>query len=206
MDLDSIRINFNPEQLALLNICLAFLMFGVALDLKPANFKYLWQRPRLAAVGLTSQLLLLPVLTLLLIYAFQPPTSIALGMAIVAACPGGNVSNFAVHLAKANAALSILLTSITTVAALLVTPVYFLFMSRFIPGTEQLTGQISLSPGSMLLTIFQLILLPVTLGMLVNHHLPEFTDRIKKPVKTLSIVIFLGIHHLCCDRELRVHR
>ena len=192
MDIDSIRINFDPQQLAILNLCLAFLMFGVALELKPANFRYLLQRPRLAVVGLTSQLLLLPVLTLVLIYAFRPPTSIALGMAIVAACPGGNVSNFAVHLARANAALSIMLTSITTMAAILVTPAYFLLMSRFIPGAAGLAGQFSLSPGSMLVTILQLIVLPIAAGMLFNHHLPKLTDRVKKPVKLLSIVIFLG--------------
>ena len=192
MDIDSIRINFNPGQMMFLNVCLAFLMFGVALELKPANFKYLLQKPRLALIGLASQLLLLPLLTLLLIYTFRPPTSIALGMVIVAACPGGNVSNFAVHLAKANAALSILLTSITTIAAIVVTPAYFLLMSHFIPGTGQLSGQFSLSPGGMLITILQLIILPVAAGMSFNHFLPRLTEQLKKPVKILSIVVFLG--------------
>ena len=75
--IDAIKIHFNPEQLFILNICLAFLMFGVALDLKLNNFEVLFRKPKAPLVGLGSQLILLPVLTLLLIYLFQPPTSIA---------------------------------------------------------------------------------------------------------------------------------
>ncbi len=192
MEIDSVQINFNPEQLNVLNLCLAFLMFGVALELKLANFRYLLKHPKLAIVGLTSQLVLLPLLTLALIFLFRPPYSIALGMAIVAACPGGNVSNFAVHLAGANAALSVLLTSITTMASVVITPAYFLLLAYFVPGTGDVSSEISLSPIDMILTIVQLIILPLLLGMLFNHYLPGITDQIKKPVKILSILIFLG--------------
>jgi len=73
--IDSIQINFNPQQLFLLNICLAFLMFGVALDLRLDNFKKLLQQPKGPLVGLTSQLVLLPLLTLGLIALFRPPAS-----------------------------------------------------------------------------------------------------------------------------------
>jgi BASS family bile acid:Na+ symporter len=96
--IDAIKINFNPEQLTLLNICLAFIMFGVALDLRVDNFRELLRRPKAPLIGLSSQLLLLPLLTIGLIYLFRPAPSIALGMLLVSACPGGNVSNFAVHL------------------------------------------------------------------------------------------------------------
>lgn len=190
--LDSIRINFNPEQLGLLNLCLAFLMFGVALDLKINHFQELLDRPKSALVGLCSQLILLPLMTLGLIYIFQPPLSLALGMALVAACPGGNVSNYAVHLAGANTALSITLTSISTLAALVITPLYFVLLSAYIPGASTLTANLELHPSDMLWTMVKLIIIPLMIGMILAHRAPKTTAFIQKPVKFLSMAIFLG--------------
>ena len=190
--IDSIKINFNPDQLLLLNVLLAFLMFGVALDLKLDNFKDLFQRPKAPLVGLSSQLILLPIITISLIFVFSPPTSIALGMLLVAACPGGNVSNFAVHLSGANAALSVLMTSITTLGAIIITPLYFTFLSPIVPGTASLQQSIYVSPLDMVSTIIQLILFPLALGMFFNYRLPTLTAKIRQPVKILSILIFLG--------------
>ena len=127
-----------------------------------------------------------------MIFFFHPPTSIALGMLLVAACPGGNVSNFAVHLSGANAALSVLMTSITTLGAILITPLYFSALSPLVPGANSLEQDIFVSPADMFSTIFQLIFLPLVLGMLMNHKLPKFTDIIRGPVKLISILIFLG--------------
>lgn len=190
--LDSIRINFNPEQLGLLNICLAFLMFGVALDLKISHFRELLDRPKSAFIGLTAQLVLLPLLTLGLIFVFQPPLSLALGMALVAACPGGNVSNYAVHLANANTALSITLTSISTLSAIIITPLYFFLLSNYIPGASALTANLALHPMDMLWTMVKLIIVPLVIGMTLAQHAPKLTAFIHKPVKTLSMAIFLG--------------
>lgn len=190
--IDAIKIHFNPEQLFLLNICLAFLMFGVALDLKLDNFKNLYRRPKIPLIGLSAQLLLLPFLTLLLIYIFNPPTSIALGMVLVAACPGGNVSNFAVHLAGANAALSVLMTSISTFGAIIITPLYFTILVYFVPGSDQFQGDIYVSPSQMISTIVQLIFIPLAIGMLLHYYYPKLTERIRQPVKILSMLIFLG--------------
>lgn len=190
--LDSIRINFNPEQLGLLNLCLAFLVFGVALDLKVSHFKSLIQQPKPAFIGLFSQLVLLPLLTLGLIFIFQPPLSLALGMALVASCPGGNVSNYAVHLSGANTALSITLTSVSTLSAILITPLYFVLLSQYIPGAAALSTSLQLQPLDMLLTMIQLIVIPLIIGMGMAHLWPSFTARIHRPVKWLSMAIFLG--------------
>lgn len=190
--LDSIRINFNPEQLGLLNICLAFLMFGVALDLKLNHFRALLEQPKAALVGLVSQLILLPLMTLGLVFIFHPPISMALGMVLIAACPGGNVSNYAVHLANANTALSITLTSISTLSALFITPLYFWLLSSYIPGAETLSASLELQPMDMLWTMVQLIIFPLVLGMTLAHRWPKLTERIQKPVKWLSMAIFLG--------------
>lgn len=190
--IDAVKINFNPEQLFVLNLCLAFLMFGVALDLRLGNFRTLLRYPKAPLVGLSSQLLILPALTLGLIYLFQPPVSMALGMTLVASCPGGNVSNFAVHLAGANSALSVMLTSITTLAAVVITPLYFTLMAPMIPGSEAFRHSIYVEPSQLVSTILQLIIVPLAIGMAFNRRFPALTDRVKKPVKSLSIIIFLA--------------
>lgn len=190
--IDAVKINFNPDQLVLLNICLAFLLFGVALDLRLDHFREIMRAPKAALIGLISQWLILPVLTLTLILLAEPPVSISLGMALVAACPGGNVSNYAVHLARANAALSVTLTSISTLGAVLLTPLYFTILSRLIPGSEAYAQSIQVETGQVISTILQLIVVPVVLGMGMQHFFPAFTARIRRTVGALSMLIFLS--------------
>ncbi len=190
--LDAVRINFNPDQLFVLNICLAILMFGVALDIRMSDFRYVIRHPKAPIVGLISQLLLLPLLTLLLIYLFAPPLSLALGMVLVGVCPGGNVSNFMVHMARANAALSVSLTSIVTLGAIVITPLSFAFWSSMIPGSEGTQQELYVHPMDMVKTIVTLILIPLIAGMWLNQFRPGFTEKIKKPIRILSIVLFLG--------------
>lgn len=190
--IDSIKVNFNPDQLLILNLCLAFIMFGVALDLRVGNFSALLRNPKAPLVGLSSQLLLLPALTLALIYFARPAPSIALGMLLVASCPGGNVSNFAVHLARANAALSVLMTSVSTLAAIVITPLYFAFLAPLVPGADSLKQSIHVNPLEMVSTIVQLILVPLAIGMYTYYRFPAFAAKIRGPVRQLSMLIFLG--------------
>ncbi len=190
--IDAIKINFNPEQLTLLNICLAFLMFGVALDIRLDDFQKIFRRPKAPLTGLVSQLLLLPILTILLAMYFNPPASIALGMVLIAVCPGGNVSNFAVHLADANAALSVILTSVTTLSAIIITPLAFGFWSEWLPATEALRQSISVDAAKMVYTIIQLVFVPLMLGMWINYRFPAFSQKIQRPVRWLSIIIFFS--------------
>lgn len=190
-DIDAIRINFNPEQLILLNICLAFLMFGVALDIKISDFQRIFKTPKAPLIGLISEYLLLPLLSILLIYVLEPPASMALGMIIIACCPGGSTSNFMVHLAKANSALSVLLTSITTLAAIVILPLAFSVWSAFIPASSSGIN-LSVEPLQMIKTIVQLIFIPVGIGMFLNHNYPRLTAKIERPVRLLSILIFFG--------------
>ncbi len=191
-NIDAIQINFSPDQLFLLNICLAFIMFGVALDIKLSDFKYLVNHPKAIIVGLSSQLILLPLLTYAIIVLFEPATSIALGMILIGVCPGGNVSNFAVHLARANVALSVSLTSFVTLGAIILTPISFSFWSAYIPGTDQLEQSIYVSPENMANTIIYLIALPLFAGMWASHKYSDFVAKIKRPIRILSILIFLA--------------
>ena len=191
--IDEIKINFSPDQLTILNICLGFLMFGVALDIKIADFKQLIAHPKPPIVGLISQLIWLPLLTMALVFMLQLPPSMSLGMILIAACPGGNVSNYAVHLAKGNSALSVLMTSISTLAAVLITPLYFSFFSQFVPNAADLQQTIHVNPRNIISTITQLIVLPLSLGMLLNHYSPSITSKIQGVVQKLSMLIFFGI-------------
>jgi len=190
--IDAIQINFDQDKLTLLNICLAFIMFGVALDLKVENFRSLSRRPKSVIVGLSSQWLLLPLLTLLLILVTQPAPSIALGMLLVSACPGGNVSNFAVHLSGANTALSVFMTTVSTLAAVIITPLFFSVLAPLVPGTANLLSNIAVNPMAMVVAILQLIILPLALGMFVQARFPKTAAQMKGPIRTLSMLIFFG--------------
>lgn len=192
-NIDALRINFSPDQLVLLNFCLGFLMFGVALDIKVRDFKQLFVNPRPPIIGLISQLILLPILTLGLTFILKVQPSIALGMILIAACPGGNVSNFAVHLAKGNTALSVLMTSISTLAAIFTTPLLFGILTQFVPNVSDLGQSISVDPMEMIQTILKLVVLPLSIGMSINHFYPKLTQKIQSPTKVLSMLIFFGI-------------
>jgi len=190
--IDLVKINFSADQLILLNICLAFLVFGVALDVRMSDFKRVITQPKAVITGLVCQLLLLPLLTVGMVYLFNPATSIALGMILIGVCPGGNVSNFAVHLSGANAALSVTLTSVVTLAAIVITPVAFYFWSGFVPSVDSLPQNLEVNPAQMFKTIFILMVTPLTIGMLLNSRFEKFTDKIKRPVRILSILIFMS--------------
>lgn len=190
--IDTVRINFNANQLITLNICLAFIMFGIALDIRLGDFGRLIKNPKTPIVGLISEYLLLPILTMILIYAFQPPASMALGMVLIAVCPGGSVSNFMVHLSKGNAALSVMLTSITTLGAIVITPLAFAFWSSFVPNVSEFQQNIHVGVWDMVKTIIQLVFIPVAIGMYINYRFPVFTKKIERPIQVLSMLIFFG--------------
>lgn len=191
-NIDAIQINFNQDQVALLNVLLAFIMFGVALDIRLEDFRDLLRDRKKPLIGLTSEYLLLPIITLILIFLLQPGPSLSLGMILIAVCPGGSTSNFMVHLAKGNSALSVMLTSITTIGAIVITPLAFEFWSSWVPGVEALKASIAVNPWDMIKLIIQLVLIPVALGMLINHRFPNTTRIIERPISWISMLIFLG--------------
>lgn len=192
-EIDQIVINLNEANLAVLYIAMSFLTFGVALDISINDFKEIFSQPKKVILGLFSQWIILPLFTIALIYFWNPHPSIALGLALIAACPGGNVSNYATHLSKGNAALSVTLTSIVTLIALITTPLIFSIIANLFSGTAELLSQITLDEKEIIRTIVQLILLPLGLGLWLNHKQPAFSKKIRKPVRVVSMIIFIGI-------------
>lgn len=190
--LDQAAVHFNENQILLLNICLGFLMFGVALDLKISEFREVSRNLKSIATGLIAQWVLLPLVTLLLIYFIRPQESIAMGMILVAACPGGNVSNYAVHHAGANTWLSVILTTFSTLFCVISTPLIFKGMFHFFYKDTAMVSQFEISFYDMAGAIFQLLVVPLLLGMAMARYYPDITQKIKIHIKRLSMLIFIG--------------
>jgi bile acid:Na+ symporter, BASS family len=190
---DSLHLNFDPSRMVVLNWAMAFLMFSVALDIKISDFRKVAQFPRSVLVGLVVQYLTFPLLTLGIIWAFRPAASIALGMVLVSMCPSGNITNFLVHHARANTALSVTLNAIIILSAVVVTPLGFLFWGSWVPGSEDIRRGFSLDFIEMVGIIVRLIVLPLLLGMWLLRRFPVLVERIRPWVQRISLVLFFAI-------------
>ncbi|HCY00208.1 MAG TPA: symporter [Bacteroidales bacterium] len=195
-DIDSMRLNFSEGGLLFMNITLAAIMFGVALEIKVQNFKNILNYPKSAILGFGSQFLLLPALTFILVIIINPPASIAMGMILIAACPGGNISNFISSLSKANVALSVSLTAIATLSATILTPLNFaVWGGLYVKYSERalhLNIPIQIDFWQMAQTVFILLGIPLILGMWFGNRFPEFTKKYMKHIKIGSVVLYLS--------------
>lgn len=189
---ERIAINFDPESQMALNFLLAFIMFGVSLDLKWSDVSRAFRKPKSTLLGLFSQFLLLPALTFVLAYFWNPIPGLALGMFLVAACPGGTVSNFMSSMAKADLGLSVTLTAISTLLCLFFTPFNFEFWSGLYPETGKLLKSVSLDAVELFKTVFLFLILPVFVGMFVGAKKPVLTAKMLKPVRWASMLIFIA--------------
>ncbi|MBW8324134.1 MAG: bile acid:sodium symporter family protein [Prolixibacteraceae bacterium] len=195
--LDHVRLNFSPSGLFFLNIALAFIMFGVALDIKTEHFRDILKNPKSAIVGFISQTFLLPAFTFLLVLLLNPTPTVALGMILVAACPGGNISNFISSMAKGNIALSVSLTAISTMAAIFFTPFNFALWGNFYidfynaHGAANLVRPLEIDKIQMFQTVFILLGIPVIIGLFVAKKFPAITAKIKKPINRGSLLFFV---------------
>ena len=198
LQLDTIRINFSAGGMHIINLVLAFVMFGVALGIQPSMFKEVFKKPKSVIVGLVSQLIALPALTFLLIVAFNQYITpmVAMGMILVAACPGGNISNFMSQLSKANTELSVTLTAITTLVSPIFTPANFaiwggLYVNFVNPEAGSALRELHIDIYQMFETVFILLGVPLVLGILVSHYLPKVAQKLKKPMQYFSILFFI---------------
>ncbi|MDC0673063.1 bile acid:sodium symporter family protein [Nannocystis radixulma] len=194
--LDQVALALEPGSLVVLNVVLALVMIGVALDLRPADFAGVARAPRAAIVGLLGQVVVLPALTFALVLLLRPPPSVALGMMLVAACPGGNMSNFITHLARGNTELSVTMTALGTVLAVATTPFNLAFWSGLNADTAALVQAVALSPGELVGTVVAVLGAPLALGMLVAARWPRAADRLRAPFRLFSMAclgLFIAI-------------
>lgn len=189
--LDKIHIDFSEQSLWVLNMALALVMFGIALDISIDDFRRLLKKPKPLFVGVLSQFVLLPAVTFVLVLLVEPLPSIALGMFMVAACPGGNISNFITHLSKGHTALSVSLTAMATLLAVLMTPLNLQLWGSLYAPTRSILQEVAIAPFSMVKLVALLLALPLIAGMAINHIRPKFASRIAEVLKVLSLVFFV---------------
>lgn len=196
--LNAVTINFGSGGMFIVNIILAFVMFGVALGIKPQTFKDVFTNPKSVILGIVSQWVVLPAATFVIVLALNPLITpmIALGMILVASCPGGNISNFISSLSHGNIELSVSMTAITTAFAPIITPInFFLWGSLY----SQMISMHSDIPRlvipffPMLEQILLLLGLPIVLGLIFARYFPNATKKITKPAQVLSILLFIGM-------------
>lgn len=190
--IDEVTLNFSPASLHLLNAILAVVMFSIAIDLSPRDFRALARAPKPLLAGLASQFIALPALTFVLVLATTPRPSVALGLMLVAACPGGNISNFITHRAGGNAALSVSMTAFATVGAILLTPLNIAFWGGMYGPTREILQRTEIDPVTVAITVGLMLVLPLILGVTLNVRRPELAAKLRKPLQWLSMGIFVA--------------
>ena len=196
--IDQIAVTLNAGGMNTINIVLAFVMFGVALGIKPQIFVDVFKKPKSVLLGMTCQLILLPAFTYLLALAMGSWISpmMGLGMILVASCPGGNISNFMSSLSKANIELSVSLTAISTALAVLLTPANFFIWGNLYLHTSNVANEVPtlvIPLWDVFKTIFILLGIPLTLGILCARFFPKLSEKLKKPFQWASILFFIAM-------------
>ena len=194
--LNALTINFGEGGMKIVNIILAFIMFGVALGIRLDTFKEVFTKPKSVIVGVLLQWIGLPAVTFAVALALSPLITpmVALGMLLVASCPGGNISNFMSSLSKGNVELSVTLSAISTAFAPFITPLNFFFWGSMYSQIISMKSDIPtlvIPFFPMLEQILLLLGVPIILGMLCARYFPGITKKISKPTQYLSILLFL---------------
>ena len=196
--LDPLDPNLGAGEMTLVNIILALVMFGVALGIKLDTFKDVFRYPKSIIVGIGLQWVALPLVTLCVALALNSIITpmVALGMILVASCPGGNISNFMSSYAKGNIELSVSMTAVTTAFAPLITPLNFWLYGTLYCNIVSINNDIPtlvIPFGDMFEQIMLLLGIPIVAGIAFAHYFPNVTKRLLKPSQILSIILFMGM-------------
>ncbi|MDC1244313.1 bile acid:sodium symporter family protein [Crocinitomicaceae bacterium] len=189
-ELDNADLKFDDKNIFIMNLSLGFIMFGVALQLKIDDFKRVFSAPKSVLIAFVSQFIALPFLTFLIVWIFKPMPSVAMGMMIVAACPGGNISNFMTSLANGNTALSVCMTAIASVCAVFMTPLNISLYGGFYPPTAAILEDVNVDFFDMLEILGMILLIPLVMGMTVRYYKPKIADLLNKFTHYGSMIIF----------------
>jgi bile acid:Na+ symporter, BASS family len=185
-------VQFDPASLVLLNVIMAFMMFGVSLNLKPDDFRRVLAVPRAPVAGLIAQFLLLPAATCLFTAVFRIDPQLALGMILVASCPGGSFSNIMTWLGKGSVAVSVSMTAVSSLAATVMTPLNFAVYGWLNPHTRAYLQDIALPPENLLMLVVLVLALPLLLGMMTGARFPKLAERSENPLRVISLLVFLA--------------
>lgn len=186
---EPVSIHFSSGSLTALNICLAIIMFGVALDIKVEHFTQLLNQKKAVLTGLFAQFVILPLFTVLLVTVLPISNGMALGLLLVAACPGGNVSNFYSQMAKGHVALSVTLTAFSSLAAFIITPLNFIFCVSLVPSLSGELKSFEIDFMSLMFNMVSILLIPLLVGMWMSARYGSLTKRIAGPIRILSMMM-----------------
>ncbi len=188
-------------QQLVLSAVLATMVFSVALELRLADFARVAQSPRAVVCGLIPQFVLLPVGTWMATLALDLPPNIEAAMILVAACPGGSLSNVITHFGRGNTALSVSISAVASVMALVLTPFNFTWMVATNPATAGWLRQLDIDPSGIWWSLLALLALPMALGLSVAYRFPALTAKIRKPLGNFSLLALLAFIALGLVRE-----
>ncbi|MEM1173518.1 MAG: bile acid:sodium symporter [Pseudomonadota bacterium] len=191
--LDALQIQLDPIGQIALAISLMVIMFSISLGLRASDFRIVRTEPRVYFGGVFAQILGLPLLTLGLLHLLSPVPSIALGMIVVACCPGGTTSNLLAYLARGNVAYSVSLTATSSVLAAFMTPVSILFWSNLYGPTAELLQTIDVSPVAFLTQTMILLGLPLAAGMVLAARAPDVASRLKRLTAPVGTLVLVGV-------------
>ena len=186
---DALPLNFDPAGIVLLNAIIALMMFGVSFELRPADFRRIAARPAGAFAGLAAQAVITPAATCLFTWVFNVDPALALGMMLVAACPSGALSNILTWRARGTVALSVSLTAISSLAAIVLTPFNFALYGWLNPQTRELLREIAIPVGGILAQVALVLAVPMLLGMLVGARAPRVAKVVERPLRTVSLLV-----------------
>lgn len=171
-------------------IALAIIMFGIGLNLKFSDFRHVLTAPKAVLFGLFGQMVLLPIIALIIAFAYPMDPVYKLGLVLIAACPGGTASNLVTFLLKGRVALSVALTAFNSFLIVLTIPLLVRLGSYLFLGEEQ---RVQLGFGYVLEEIAYTVIIPVLAGMLFNTWRPEWTEKLKKPLRYILPGILLVV-------------
>ncbi|MBN8206956.1 bile acid:sodium symporter family protein [Microbacterium esteraromaticum] len=192
MDFDDLVLNFTPGTLLILNVVLGLIMFGIALDTAPKDFRVVARHPKPFVIAILAQLLVLPAVTFGLTLILPVSASMALGMIVVACCPPGNISQVLTHRSGGNVALSVSMTAVGNLLYIIAMPISIAFWGSLHPTGRDLLRTVALDPSRMLLEIVLIIGVPFALGLLLRAALPGFARRVQPFVRWFSLIALLG--------------
>jgi len=185
---DALPIRVDSAGLAVVNAIIAVMMFGAALELRVEDFRRVARRPAGLLAGLSAQAVLTPAATCLLTILLDVEPSLALGMMLVAACPSGALSNVLTWRARGTVALSVALTTLSSLAATVLTPLNFALYAGLNPATRALLQTIGIPATGILVQTTLVLGVPVTLGMLSAARAPRLAEPMQGPIRSLSAV------------------
>lgn len=167
-------------------VALFIIMMGMGLSLTINDFKRVLKFPRAVFIGFLNQIILLPIIGYLLIVMFGVDTIVAMGVIILAACPGGPTSNLVTHLAKGDTALSVTLTAINSLITIITIPLIVNFgLMEFVSESSAIEAPIGKIAGSLVVVIA----VPLTIGMVIKKYSNSFAQRMDKPVRIASAIL-----------------